>query len=293
MENLEVFLINLFMLGENFSNHNNQRIRDTTVIECEGFKFEFKQLNIHLKQSEFINQSLITTKITIENISSDQVEHVLEVIDDLCWLLSFAQQSPVRRYSHKIGSAEYGTNCSGAVVNPLRTIIEDSGKEIRNFIEQTYPTFKKLKSIRQLTVVFGYLCEANRSTLALEITLISHYVAIENLKNTFALEQGYKYKDGKYSHNLYGKCSSTEMTKRMFEAVQFNREEIAPFLKKRNKMIHEGILLPFGDENYMEQAIEDRRDVSDLLRKYLLTLLNYKGAYYLSQDRLGASGYIP
>ena len=190
MENLEVFLINLFMLGENFSNHNNQRIRDTTVIECEGFKFEFKQLNIHLKQSEFINQSLITTKITIENISSDQVEHVLEVIDDLCWLLSFAQQSPVRRYSHKIGSAEYGTNCSGAVVNPLRTIIEDSGKEIRNFIEQTYPTFKKLKSIRQLTVVFGYLCEANRSTLALEITLISHYVAIENLKNTFALEQG-------------------------------------------------------------------------------------------------------
>lgn len=293
MENLEVFLINLFMLGENSPNHNNQPIRDTTIIECEGFKFEFKQLNIHLKQNEFINQSLITTKITIENISSDQVEHVLEVIDDLCWLLSFAQQSPVRRYSHKIGSAEYGTNCSGAAVNPLRTIIEDSGKEIRNFIEQTYPTFKKLKSIRQLTVVFGYLCEANRSTLALEITLISHYVAIENLKNTFALEQGYKYKDGKYSHNLYGKCSSTEMTKRMFEAVQFNREEIAPFLKKRNKMIHEGILLPFGDENYMEQAIEDRRDISDLLRKYLLTLLNYKGAYYLSRDRLGASGYIP
>lgn len=43
----------------------------------------------------------------------------------------------------------------------------------------------------------------------------------------------------------------------------------------------------------MEQAIEDRRDVSDLLRKYLLTLLNYKGAFYLSRDRLDASGYIP
>lgn len=319
MENLEVFLINLFMLGENFSNHNNHRIRDTTVIECEGFKFEFKQLNIHLKQSEFINQSLITTKITIENISSDQVEHVLEVIDNLCWLLSFAQQSPVRRYSYKIGSAEYETNCSGAVVNPLRTIIEDSGKEIRNFIEQTYPTFKKLKSIRQLTVVFGYLCEANRSTLALEITLISYHVAIENLKNTFALEQGYIYKDGKYSHplyppqdyhcknkeeycfdemtaqyihKLYGKCGSTEMTKRMFISAKFKRAEISPFLKKRNKIIHEGILLPFGDENYMEQAIEDRRNVSDLLRKYLLTLLNYKGSYYLSRDRIGPSGLI-
>ena len=206
MENLEVFLINLFMLGENFSNHNNQRIRDTTVIECEGFKFEFKQLNIHLKQSEFINQSLITTKITIENIGSDQIELLLNIIDDFCSLLSFAQQSPVRRCGYKLGSEEHWTNCSAHILNPFAPIIENAGKEIRNFIEQTYPTFKKLKSIRQLTVVFGYLCEANRSTLALEITLISHYVAIENLKNTFALEQGYKYKDGKYSHNLYGLC---------------------------------------------------------------------------------------
>jgi len=293
MENLEVFLINLFMLGESFSKHNNQRIQDTTIIECEGFKLEFTQLNIHLKQSNLINQSFITTKITIENIESDQVEQLLNIIDDLCLLLSFAQQSPIQRCGYKLGSEEHWTSCSAHILNPFAPIIENAGKKIRNFIEQAYPAFKKFKKPRQLTVVFGYLCEANRSTLALEIALISYYVAIENLKNTFSLEQGYKYKDGKYSHNLYGKCSSTEMTKRMFEAAQFNREEIAPFLKKRNKMIHEGILLPLGDENYMGQAIEDRRDVSDLLRKYLLTLLNYKGAYYLSRDRLGASGYIP
>ena len=68
MENLEVFLINLFMLGESFAKHNNQQIRDTTIIECKGFKLEFTQLNIHLKQSNLINQSFITTKITIENI---------------------------------------------------------------------------------------------------------------------------------------------------------------------------------------------------------------------------------
>lgn len=312
MENLEVFLINLFMLGENFSNHNNQRIRDTTVIECEGFKFEFKQLNIHLKQSEFINQSLITTKITIENISSDQVEQILIIIDDFCSLLSFTQQSPIRRYSYKIGSLEYSTNCSGIVVNPLRSIIENTGKKIRNFIEQAYPTFKKIKSIRQLNVVFGYLCEANRSTLVLEIALISHYVAIENLKHTFALDNRYEYsgqhfthkdfppldnlppniedywlpkgKRKKYVHKMYGQITSTEMTLRMFEASHFNRDEITPFLMKRHRMIHEGILLPFGDENYMEQAIEERRDVSDLLRKYLLTLLHYKGEYYLSRD---------
>lgn len=321
MEILEVFLINLFMLGENASNHNNQRIRDTTIIECEGFKFTFKQLNIHLKQSDFINQSLITTKITIENIRSDQVEQLLNIIDDFCSLLSFAQQSPVLRYSHKIGSLEYSTNCSGIVVNPLRSIIENAGKEIRNFIEQAYPTFKKLKSTRQLIVVFGYLCEANRSSLAQEISLISHYVAIENLKYTFALDNRYEYsgqhfthkdfppldntpsnaedywppkgKRKKYVHKIYGHITSTEMTLRMFEAAHFNRDEVTPFLDKRHRMIHEGVLSSFGDNNYIGQAIDDRRDVNDLLRKYLLMLLNYKGNYYLSRDRIGASGYIP
>ncbi|MFZ0022249.1 hypothetical protein [Acinetobacter sp.] len=319
MEILEVFLINLFMLGENFSNHNNQQIRDTTIIECEGFKFQFKQLNIQLKQSEFINQSLMTTKITVENIGSDKVELLLNIVDNFCSLLSFAQQAPVRRCGYKLGSEEHWTNCSAYILNPFAPIIKNAGKEIRNFIEQAYPTFKKFKSSRQLTVVFGYLCEANRSTLTLELALISHYIAIENLKNSFAIEQGYKYKDGKYSHplyppqdyycknkeeycfdemtakyihKLYSKCGSTEMTKRMFVSARFKRAEISPFLNKRNKIIHEGILLPFGDENYMEQAIKDCKNVSDLLRKYLLTLLNYKGAYYLSRDRIGPSGPI-
>jgi hypothetical protein len=260
MENLEVFIINLFMLGENFSNHNNQQIRDTTTIECEGFNFEFKQLNIQLKQSEFINQNLVTTKVTIENICLDQVEQLLNVIDDFCSLLSFTQQSPIRRCSYKIGTTEHWTNCSGNVINPLTSIIENHGKEIRIFIEQTYPTFKKLKSTRQLTVVFGYLCEANRSTLALEIALISHYVAIENLKYTFALDNRYEYsgqhfthkdfppldntpsnaedywppkgKRKKYVHKTYGHITSTEMTLRMFEAAHFNRDEVIPFLDK-------------------------------------------------------------
>jgi hypothetical protein len=323
MEKLEVFLINLFMWGENFSTYDTtHRVRDSTTIHCEGFKLEFKQLNIKLKQNDFVNQNIITTKITIENISSDQVEQILGIIDDLCWLLSFVQQSPICRHGYKINSNESRTSCLGVIVNPFNNIIENNGKEIRNFIEQVYPTFKKLKSTRQLTVVFGYLCEANRSSLALEISLISHYVAIENLKHTFALNNQYKYSGKYYSHKdyppleippididnywgptkkrktyihkQYGQVTSTEMTKRMFDSVGIdkNNKIVKDSLNKRNKMIHEGILLPFNDMNYSKQAIDDLRDVSDLLRQYLLTLLNYQGAYYLSQDRIGPSGLI-
>lgn len=319
MQKLEVFLVNLFMMGETCS---TSKLLDTTVIQCDGFIFEFKQHDIKLKQNDFLNKTIITTTVTIQNIIDAQVLQVLEIIDDLCWLLSFAQQSPVRRHGHKIGSTGQWSNCSGILINPLSSIIEMRSDEIRKFIEQVYPTFKELKLPRQLTVVFEYLCAANRSSLALEISLISHYVAIENLKNTFALNNQYEYsgqyfthkdfphlenpppasdienywqpkgKRKKYVHKIFGQVSLTEITKRMFEATNFNREEITPFLTKRHTMIHEGILLPFGDPNYMEQAIEDRRNVSDLLRKYLLTLLNYKGSYYLSRDRIGPSGLI-
>ena len=58
MEKLEIFLINLFMWGELFS---TQGVRDTTIIHCESFVFEFKQQDIKLKQSEFINKTIFTT----------------------------------------------------------------------------------------------------------------------------------------------------------------------------------------------------------------------------------------
>ena len=77
----------------------------------------------------------------------------------------------------------------------------------------------------------------------------------------------------------------------MFNKINID-DNVQIILGKRNKLIHQGILLPLGDANYIEQAIEDRKNVSDLLRKYMLTLLNYQGSYYLSRDRIGPSGLI-
>ena len=318
MKKLEAFLINLFMWGESCSANG---IRDTTIIQCEGFIFEFKQHNIHLKQNESLNKTIITTTITVRDIVNEQVSQVLEIIDNLCCLLSFAQQSLVHRCGHKIGSVEHGTNCSGIVINPPANIIESRGEKIRDFIEQVYPTFKELKSSRQLPVVFGYLCEAKRGSLALEASLILHYVLIENLKHTFAQDKGFKLKDGKYSHpqyppqdyhcknkeeycfdeylgkyihKLYGKCGSAEMTRRMFEANGINRnsEAIKITLNKRNTMIHEGVLLPVGDPNYFEQAYQDLCAVNDLIKEYLLRVLGYKGKYFLNKDRFTPSGIV-
>ena len=75
----------------------------------------------------------------------------------------------------------------------------------------------------------------------------------------------------------------------MFEFIRIRRAEISTILKKRNKIIHEGILLAFSDPTYSQTAIEDLHNVSDLLRQYILTLLGYKGSYFRSRDRFGCS----
>ncbi|MBU3846274.1 MAG: hypothetical protein H9855_04770 [Candidatus Acinetobacter avistercoris] len=320
MQNLEIYLINLFMIGEIFSDSpHGGFIKDTTKIECDNFIFEFKQHDINLKQKKFINETRITTTVTVHNIKDSQLKAILSIVDDLCWLLSFALQSPIHRQSYKINSrAKNSINCSEYTINPPNYIIENRGQYIRQFIEQVYPTFKKLKSSRELTVVFGYLLEINQPKLAVETKLIISYVLIEQLKRTYAEMLGYinngnrfehpEYPDLEarpedienykpfqsrnnfiYRHKQFGKCGSNEMIKRVFEHVNISREETKNIIEKRNQMIHEGLLLPFGDKNYMVQAIKDFHSVNNLLREYLLNILNYKGEYYLSSDRLSSS----
>lgn len=319
MKKLEVTLINLFMWGELFS---TQGVRDTTIIQCEGFVFEFRQQDIKLKQSEYINKTILTTIVTVRDITEEQILQILEIIDDICWLLSFAQQAPICRHSYKIDNLEIESrNCASFIINSPAYIIENRGKFIRNFIEQVYPTYKELKNSRELEVVFGYLIEINKPNLAMETKLIISYVLMEHLKRTYAeiigyiktdtqfehpqyldLEiqpndiENYEFKKSKgkpcYRHKKFGKCGSTEMIKRTFEDAGVPRTKTTSIIDKRNTMIHEGLLLPFGNTKYTNQALIDFQEVNDLLRKYLLSILNYKGEYYLSHDRFSCSGRL-
>ena len=320
MQNLEIHLINLFMIGEIFSKTpNNGVIKDTTEIKCDNFIFEFKQLDIQLKQSECVNKTILTTVVTIHDITKDQIPLILDIIDDICWLLSLAQQSSVIRHSYKINNLEIESkNCTGFIINSPAYIIENRGKSIRNFIEQVYPTYKELKNPRELEVVFGYLIEINKPNLAMETKLIISYVLMEHLKRTYAEIIGYlktntqfkhpQYPDLKtqphdienyeplkdegnsfYRHKKFGKCGSTEMIKRTFEDVGIPRTKTKSIIDKRNTMIHEGLLLPFSDPEYTNQAFIDFQEVNDLFREYLLSILHYKGEYYLSRDRFACS----
>lgn len=320
MQTLEIFVVNLFMVGEVFE--QNGLYRNTTIIKCEGYELKFKQKDIKLEQKDFYNKTQVTTIIIVNISDEDEINNILNIVDNICWLLSFAQQSYVSRFGYRVNHKSKYATCDGIVVGSMNNIIEPRGEPIRSFVEQTYSTFKKIKDSRQLSVVFGYLCEANRSSLAFEISLISHYVAIENLKHTFALNNDYNYLKGffyhnnypdlelapddlenyflpqgkrkKYVHKYFSRVNSSEMTQRMFEHVGIERDNqaVKNTIKNRNKLIHEGILSPFNHTEYFQKARQDLNCTSNLIRLYLLRLLNYKGSYMLNNDRLGTSGFI-
>lgn len=320
MKSLELSIVNLFMWGGKSSYSGGPN--DTTIIKCDGYTFKFKQYDIHLKHKDFENERKVTTHVEVQYTEETRIPQIFEIIDDICYLLSFAQQSYVRCETYDRCSTQSRPRSDVKTMRADNNIIDMHGLKIRNFIEQTYPTFKKLKSSRQLTVVFDYLCEANRANLATEASLILHYVIIENLKHTYAQVNGFKKRDGitffhpsypdlkqeprdienykeitkkakkLFRHKKYGECGSNEMIKRTFEDIGISRTITNTIIDKRNKIIHEGLLLPLNDSQYSKQAREDQNEASNLIREYLLTLLNYQGTYWLSHDQTGSSGVI-
>lgn len=320
MKSLELSIVNLFMWGGKSSYSGGPN--DTTIIKCDGYTFKFKQYDIHLKHKDFENERKVTTHVEVQYTEETQIPQIFEIIDDICYLLSFAQQSYVRCETFALNSTQSRPHSDVQTMRAQKNIIDMHGLEICNFIEETYPTFKKLKSSRQLTVVFDYLCEANRANLATEASLILHYVIIENLKHTYAQVNGFNKRNGTkfshpsypdlekepgdienykeitekkkklYRHIKYGECGSNEMIKRAFEDIGISRTITDAIVDKRNTIIHEGLLLPLNDSQYSKQAREDKNEASNLIREYLLTLLNYKGTYWLSHDRIGPSGLI-
>ena len=67
------------MLGNDFSTaESGNSIRDTTIFNCENYSFVFKQHDINLKQSKCINQNIVTTTITVENILENEIKDIVD-----------------------------------------------------------------------------------------------------------------------------------------------------------------------------------------------------------------------
>ena len=150
---------------------------------------------------------------------------------------------------------------------------------VKSFIEQTYQRYCELESERKLRVIFDYLAQAEAPGQLMEVRSILSFVALENLKNTFAHSKNIVYADGAFRKPSWTqgqrgyKYSFKELVTLMLDAVGMPHQLDAAY-SLRNDLIHSGLTaLPFSKQRALYE------DVHDLIREYLLRLLGYKGRY--------------
>ena len=277
---LRAYLTNCLVAGHTSTERDGQIIRNTITFELGGRTFVLTQHDDVVKQrGSFSGERAITSEVVVSRVSADEVPSVLEAIERLCWLLSFAGLSAVSIAGHDYpdGSGASMRHTVVGVAQYFRPTIDIRlGKEVKSFIEQTYPIFTCLEKTRQLTAVIDYLVQAERPELPVECQLIFASVLLENLKRTYGNSKGIPYIDG-YFRKTPGrnadKYSFKELLELMLGEVGMQRS-LKAMIDFRNDLLHSGLSNQSHADNFKMYE-----QMHDLLREYLLRLLGFHGSF--------------
>jgi hypothetical protein len=283
MADFRGFIANCLIGGEEITRRGEERTRDTVRLNCGGFQFELRQKREIIVEppSRFKDRFVHTTDIFVRNIKQGQIPKLKKVLNQVCWLLSFAGLSRVIYFGHEYPDGTgrcYQWSVVGVSSFSRPTFdIRDGGK-VRNFIDQVYNTYSRLETKRRLNVVIDYLIQAERSGQPRELKLILAFIVLESLKDTYARERGIPYINGHFRKGPRPSSRSPvysfkELLQEMLRAVGMRRG-IKRIIQLRNEIIHSGVLrlLPSSQWSLYRRAY-------DIISEYLLRLLGYHGPY--------------
>jgi hypothetical protein len=151
------------------------------------------------------------------------------------------------------------------------------GAQVRAFLEQSYPSFRRLKSKRRIIACIDALIAAEAGLMPSELKMVSVFVVLEMLKDVWARERGVLYRKGKFRKVSAGGKLLPYSFKAMLEDMCKDvgmRPALRRLVKYRNALIHSG---------GMRQSIEGKdaayASAQRIVREYLLRRLQYRGRY--------------
>jgi hypothetical protein len=259
-------------------------IKDIIQFKCDKWEFRFRQRPdvAHGKTGPLKGTNCETSTVEVEGVEPNQVDKVLEALDAICWLLSFASQSRIARYGYHFPDTTTGQfRATAGTVNDFRPPINLRDTEvIKSFIEQTYPEYRRLSKKRKLTVIFDYLEQTERHNQPTEVRLLLLFVTLESLKDTYARELGIPYIKGFYRkpptkpNSPGAKYGFEELLLKMLRSVGM-RKGLKQVVTLRNEIIHSGLSRKSHSRQWQ---IHER--IQDLVREYVFRLLNYRGEFF-------------
>ncbi len=260
-------------------------IRDKIELSLGGHNITITQRPwvIKAKASEYRGKAVHTTTVVVRNVQVEERETVLDLLQGLSFLLSFATCSNVALYGWEHQDPQpAGQRWSVAArmgyFRPLFDIHD--GTAIRIYLERVWQKYFRLEETRKLRVAIDLFVLAETRSLPLELKLATMFILLENLKSTFANEQGYAFKDGYYRKASGKPWSFKALLFDMFKVVGMSFPNLSAIVTLRNEIIHSGISQTSHDH---QEEIYD--SCQDHIREYFLRLLGYTGDFRLYSGR--------
>jgi hypothetical protein len=214
---------------------------------------------------------LVTTSLVLPILEAAKVREAETVAHDVACLL--ATMSQTRYVGYQFGSDALNHRIRG-IYNLFRPAIEvDNPETVRLFLESTWPSYRRYRSRRKLAVVIEYLTEAEHPQRTLEMQALLAFVAFESLKTTYASVVGIPFRNG-YFRRANGRTYSFEALATMMFAAVGMRPGLRRLIGLRNHIFHSGLTRQPPSSLYNSYC-----SLQELLRRYLLRLLNYRGPY--------------
>jgi len=282
MPDLKAFVGNFLIEGEEISHHGEGWVRDRLTFNCDGFTYVFIQSQKVLRSDgkrgswEFVPSAVVCC----ENVNEDDFEKSLEVLNRLCWILTFATMSPVAVYGYEYPNGTGNGKFLDVAKNARfhRPVFAD-GKQIKKFVSCVYETYKSLEHKRRLNGVIDYINQADNLNQAIEVKLIILLVLMENIKHSFAESKEIPFIDKHFRKRPKPQkgrdvFSFKELLDMMFCDAGMHID-LKPIVDLRNEIIHTGLT----GEDYSWQR-GHYEVIQDIIREYVLRIIGYNGGYF-------------
>ncbi|MDW1996245.1 hypothetical protein R7R34_12200 [Vibrio sp. 299] len=282
--NLVCYLSNFLVLGiETTSTETGGWVRNKICLSIAGLNVEIVQEPefINARKSDLRGQFLESTKLIVKNIDESDIDSVVEVVEKISVLLSFATCSEVSFYAWNIEGTNkshiWATRGKYYYFRPPFCCVDIS--HIKHLIESCFDTYSTLYEQRSLNVVVDIFNTPEVNNLQIELKLATLFILLENLKSSYAKCKGYKYKNGSYWSESNEKYYFQTLLYEMFSSVgmEVGLKEIKNL---RNEIIHSGLShLPYDEQRRIYATCRD------LVTEYILRLIGYKGIFNPYESR--------
>ena len=283
---LKGFLCNCFVGGETSSVQSGGGwVRDTLEVRFGGWDLKIVQKPeaLAFNPSKYNGYFVETTTVVVRDVLAEDREEIRELLERLSYLLSFAGCSQVACYGWEHGEdpplrEHWATVARARFFSPTLDIRR--GEVVRRFLEGVWPEYFRLEGQRDLRRVIDLFVIAETHGLPLELRLATLFILLENMKSTYAREQGFQFNGRNYLKPSGRAWGFNGLVSEMLKDAGMKQPDLGPIVDLRNDIVHSG-----ASQTTFEHQDQIYDDCQDIAREYLLRSWGYSGEFRSSAGR--------